>query len=411
MEYEQNGMIPTEQPEPTEQKQENTAEKRERITMPIGAAIACILVVALMIGAIIGGVGFIKYKLAAQPQRQAELTTAAPETTAQGDSETTDRPSNALEQVSASPVNGDEFTLIDNCMNAVVSIDIMVKSGYSTVTAGSGSGVIISPDGCIVTCNHVVEDADKIYVYLNDGTSKEALLIGRDVINDLAVIKIEGSGYAYAVFGDSSSLRIGEGVFAIGNAIGVLSNTYTSGCISGLDRTIKVEGQEMTLMQTDAAINHGNSGGGLFRKSDGALIGIVNAKSAGESIEGLGFAIPSNVAAEIVRDLMDYGFVTGRPYLGISTEDVTLSGYGFFTQYYTYPQIVSVEEGSPAEAAGLKEGDIILSIEGISISGTDSLIRTLNSYSIGETVNMTVLRNRQNVDITVTLGERALPTD
>ena len=394
---------------------------KQRIRMPLGAAIACFVVVALIVGLAFAGFKYFSGYVKQIEARVAERTvTQSPDATDDGSGAAAQStnvpsreglPSETLQFAANTVKETDNYAMIDSCMNTVVSIDVMVQSGYSTVTQSSGSGVLITADGYIVTCNHVVEGANKIYVYLNDGTSTEARLVGRDVINDLAVIKIEGSDYPYAALGNSADLRVGEGVFAIGNALGVLSNTYTEGVVSGLDRQIKIDGQEMTLLQTDAAINHGNSGGGLFRQSDGALIGIVNAKSAGESIEGLGFAIPSAVVGNIVSDLMDYGFVTGRAYLGVSTEDVTLSGYGFFTSYYTYPKIVTVEAGSPAEAAGLRESDIILSIDGISISGTDSLVRTLNSYKIGDTVTLTVLRDRQNVDVSVTLGERALPNE
>lgn len=398
-----------------------TENKKQRIRMPLGAAIACFVVVALIVGLGFAGVKFFSGYVKQLETRMAENTLTSQPTVPDNeggvtaDSTTAPSkealPSETLQFAGNTQKQTDEYALIDSCMNTVVSIDVMVQSGYSTVTQSSGSGVLITANGYIVTCNHVVEGANKIYVYLNDGTSSEAKLVGRDVINDLAVIKIEGNDYPYATLGNSAQLRVGEGVFAIGNALGVLSNTYTEGVVSGLDRQITIDGQEMTLLQTDAAINHGNSGGGLFRQSDGALIGIVNAKSAGESIEGLGFAIPSAVVGDIISDLMDYGFVTGRAYLGVSTEDVTLSGYGFFTSYYTYPKIVTVEAGSPAESAQLRENDIILSIDGISISGTDSLIRTLNSYKIGDTVTLTVLRDRQNVDVSVTLGERALPNN
>lgn len=398
-------------------------ENKQRIKMPFGAIAACILVLGLVIGALTIGVKYAKKYVSRISERLAQnevtetvapvddgskvpVNTVLPNANEIGTGSSVN-PSSGLQFASSTTPADKESQIIQHCMDSVVSIDVMVRSGYSTVPA-SGSGVIISKDGYIATCNHVVEGANKIYVYLNDGTSAEARLIGRDVINDLAVIKIEATDLTYAVFGDSSTLRVGEDVFAIGNALGVLSNTYTKGCISGLDRVLQIDEQEMTLLQTDAAINHGNSGGGLFRKSDGTLIGIVNAKSAGESIEGLGFAIPSVVVSNIVSDLMDYGFVTGRAYLGVSTEDVTLSGYGFFTSYYTYPKIVSIEENSPAAASELQAGDIILSIDGTSISGTDSLVRTLNSYKIGDTVTISVLRDRQSIDIQITLGERSV---
>ena len=292
-------------------------------------------------------------------------------------------------------------------MSSVVSIDVTAQSGHKSVLAGSGSGVIISADGYIVTCNHVVEGAQKIFVYLDNGNDYEATLVGTDSVTDLAVIKINAYNLSYAKFGDSSTLSVGEDVFAIGNALGQLSNTYTRGSISGLDRSITIDNVTMTLLQTDAAINRGNSGGGLFRESDGTLIGIVNAKSSGSGIEGLGFAIPSTLAREVIGNLMDYGFVVGRPYLGVSTQDVSLSGYGFFTSTYTYPCIVSVEDGSAAQQAGLKKDDVIMAVNGDTVSSSDGLYIAVSKFKVGDTVTLTILRGNSQIDVSVTLGQRS----
>ena len=400
---------------PTPEKKQKRASRR----WPIAATICmCALALLFAATAIYAGrlsnrVAAMEAKLALSQGQTQQQTVSKSENNTENSAQNgnSSAPADGISYTHGTVPTGDEYSMIQNCMESVVSIDIMTQSGYGSVTSGSGSGVIISEDGYIVTCNHVVEDADKIYVYLNDGTSYEASLIGRDILNDIAVIKIEATNLTFARFGDSDSLRVGEGVFAIGNALGQLSNTYTEGCISALDRQITVEGQDMTLLQTDAAVNHGNSGGGLFRASDGTLIGIVNAKSDGSGIEGLGFAIPSVDAVRIVNDLMNYGFVTGRPYLGVATRDITLSGYGFFSSYYTYPKVTSVESGSPADIAGIKEGDIILAINGNSISGASGLVKELNACSIGDEITVTVLRDRQNVDITVTLGERPVDSN
>ena len=163
----------------------------------------------------------------------------------------------------------------------------------------------------------------------------------------------------------------------------------------------------MTLLQTDAAINQGNSGGGLFRESDGTLIGIVNAKSSGSGIEGLGLAIPSTLAREVIGSLMDYGFVVGRPYLGVSTQDVSLSGYGFFTSAYTYPCIVSVEDGSAAQQAGLKKDDVIMAVNGETVSSSDGLYIAVSKFKVGNTVTLTIVRSNSQIDVSVTLGQRS----
>ena len=240
-------------------------------------------------------------------------------------------------------------------------------------------------------------------------SSSEAKLVGIDSLNDLAVIKIEGRNYPFAVMGDSNSLRVGENVFAIGNALGQLSNTYTRGVVSGFGRKSNSNSMEMALLQTDAAVNKGNSGGGLFRATDGRLIGIVNAKSNGQDIDGLGFAIPSSEAQFVIEDLIQYGFVTGRPYLGAETETITISDYGFFTSRYTYPSIISIDDDSPAKESGLLVGDIILSVNSVTVSDSAMLESTLNDYNIGDTVVFSILRDQTACDISVTLGERSVP--
>ena len=279
---------------------------------------------------------------------------------------------------------------------------------------GSGSGVIITSDGYIVTNNHVVEGGQNIRVCLQDGSEYEATLIGTDSYSDLAVIKIDATGLPAATLGTSSNMTVGDPVFAIGNPLGVLSSSVSQGIISGLDRTINVDGHNMTLMQTDAAVNPGNSGGGLFN-ANGELIGIVNAKSYGLDVEGIGFAIPMDTAKSIIMDLIDLGYVTGRPYLGISMQDVALrfgSGYSsnpFFSfggNYVTGVQVVAVEEGSPAQNAGLQVNDVIVGLNDQEITGTSQLSALLYEYKVGDTVTISVLRGNETQQLSVTLGSR-----
>ena len=323
----------------------------------------------------------------------------------------TNKPSSSLiiAGTQASP-DTEKTEIIARCLEAVVSIDITMMNGSEDVYAGSGSGVIITQDGYIATCNHVVEGAAKVYVYLNDGTRYEAEIIGTDSVTDIAVVKLKADGkkFSCATLGSSSVLKAGESVYAIGNALGELSNTVTEGIISGLDRDIEIGGQRMTLLQTSAAINSGNSGGALFL-SDGTLIGIVNAKSSGQTssgatIEGLGFAVPIDLAKPIISDIMDYGFVTGRPYLGVTTKNVSY-GMGMFS-YYTYPQVISVLPGSPAEKAGIQENDVITAINGKAVNSSAELRVTINTFSIGETVTITIQRGNSSFDVNVTLLEK-----
>lgn len=383
-------------------------ERDKTVRMPFGAAVACILITALLIVGIFAGVKLIEsaandISAKNKPQSVASPASHTPLPTTLG---TSNLPSDNLSTIGADDTEDNRYSIIDSCMNAAVSIDVTMQQGYTSVLAGSGSGVIVTSDGYIVTCNHVIEGAQDIIVYLNDGSNFHATLVGTDPITDIAVIKIEGTNLPHATLSSSSNLRVGESVFAIGNAIGELSNTYTSGSISGLDRNITIDGKEMTLLQTDAAINHGNSGGGLFRASDGALIGIVNAKSSGNSIEGLGFAIPSDIVNSIASDLMDYGYVTGRPYIGISTQDVSLSSFGLFGQQFTCPRVTAVNENSPAAKAGIQVNDIIISVNGQNVSSGEELAIMINSMAIGDTITITVNRGNNNVDIDVTLEER-----
>lgn len=388
--------------------------EREKIRMPAGALIACILVVVFLcaclagIAILINGVAGVNDPVVnntQEPATPAPSFTVAPTLHVNN----TATPSQNLIQGGTLAEDEDSLTnVIAKCMNAVVSIDITMQTGYTSVLAGSGSGVIITPNGYIATCNHVIEGASTISVYLNDGSEYSATLVGADSLTDIAIIKIEGNNFPYATLGSSESLMVGEYVFAIGNALGELSNTVTNGIISGLEREINVEGQAMTVLQTNAAINSGNSGGGLFLEN-GTLIGIVNAKSSGLSgsgstIEGLGFAIPMAIAKPVMSDLMDYGFVTGRPFLGVSTQDVTYGG-GFFN-YYTFPSVVSIVEGSPAAIGGLQVNDVITAIDGVEISSGTELRLQINAHSVGDTITVTVRRGNSTEDLQITLLER-----
>lgn len=332
----------------------------------------------------------------------------------------TARPSENLQVSSATTLTpAITSSVIQNSMSSVVGIYLSATTiNYTGASEeedlGSGSGVIITSDGYIVTNNHVVEGGQNIRVCLQDGSEYEATLIGTDSYSDLAVIKIDATGLPAATLGTSSNMTVGDPVFAIGNPLGVLSSSVSQGIISGLDRTINVDGHNMTLMQTDAAVNPGNSGGGLFN-ANGELIGIVNAKSYGLDVEGIGFAIPMDTAKSIIMDLIDLGYVTGRPYLGISMQDVALrfgSNYssnpffGFGGSYVTGVQVVAVEEGSPAQNGGIQVNDVIVGLNDEEVSGTSQLSALLYEYNVGDTVTISVLRGNETQQLTVTLGSR-----
>ena len=278
--------------------------------------------------------------------------------------------------------------------------------GGSYVQSGAGSGVIISQDGYIVTCAHVVSGANNITVQLADGTEYTATVVGQDSTSDVAVLKIEATGLTPAVIGDSDSLAVGETTVAVGNPLGTLSNTVTNGIVSALNREVTVQGNDMNLIQTSASISPGNSGGGLFN-ANGELIGIVNAKSSYSEAEGIGFAIPINTAMEIGRQLIENGSVA-RPALGVKIMDVTdaqtaqqlgVSTMGVY--------IVEVTKGSGADAAGVQAGDRVLAVDDTAVSDSSALKNYLKDKGIGDTVNLQVERDGKVLTLAVTLGSSA----
>lgn len=295
--------------------------------------------------------------------------------------------------------------IANETMDSVVEIKTESVSTHSffqqAIVSGAGSGVILSKDGYIVTNHHVIDGASKITVTTRSGKSFEAKLIGSDSATDLAVLKIEAEDLQPAVLGDSSKLNVGDTAVAIGNPLGSLGGTVTSGIISALDREVTIDNQKMQLLQTNAAINPGNSGGGLFN-ANGELIGIVNAKSSGDSIEGLGFAIPINRAKEIINNLIENGYVKGRASLGVTLVNGSDS---FFEEDTTQVYIYEVSKGGAADKAGLKRGDQILKIDNTSIKDISDVTTIISNHSAGDTIKMTVLRDTQTKTITVTLGE------
>ncbi len=292
--------------------------------------------------------------------------------------------------------------------NAVVEIQTEKVSGDSWiknyVTKGAGSGVIIDSDGYIMTCNHVIDGASNIIVKLKDGTTKKARLIGADSQNDIAVLKIDGSGYTAARYGDSDSISVGDQAVAIGNPLGELGGSVSAGIISARDRQISVDGKAMKLLQTDTSINPGNSGGGLF-DGQGNLIGIVVAKSSGSNVEGLGFAIPINTASKIAKDLIQNGKVTGRAIIGVKIVDLSseedAQKYGVSAPGVYIDDVVTDE----AKNSGLQSGDKIQSIGKAKIESAVDLRTELDKYKPGDKIKITVLRNEKSVEITVVLSE------
>lgn len=272
------------------------------------------------------------------------------------------------------------------------------------VEQGSGSGVILSSDGYIVTNNHVIENATAISVILNNGKEYSAKLIGKDAATDLAVIKIDAQNLTYAQVGNSSSLRVGETAIAIGNPLGQeFAGTTTKGIISGLNRTVTIDDRTLNLIQTDAAINPGNSGGALVNEY-GYLIGINTAKISSTTLEGLGFAIPIDEAKPIIQDLMTSGYVKGRPVIGIGGRAVTKEdarAYNLKVGVY----VVSMTPNGPAYISGVKVGDIIVECEGEPIETVDDINVIKNKKSPGDILKLKVYRNGKYASINIVLGE------
>ena len=281
--------------------------------------------------------------------------------------------------------------------------------GQSQVESGAGSGVIISSDRYILTCAHVVDGASSITVTIDD-KDYTATLVGEDTTSDVAVIKIDATGLTPATVGDSDNLKVGQSVMAVGNPLGELGGTVTGGMISALNRSVTIQGTSstntMSLIQMDASVSPGNSGGGLFNMN-GELIGIVNAKSSSSDAEGLGFAIPINDAIKVAQELLENGYVTGRPYLGITylgVEDAQTAAQLGVNAYGVY--VVEVVKGGPAERAGLQSGDRIVSIDGTEIASKDDLGTLMQKHAAGDTLNITIARNGQMQTVSVTLGEK-----
>lgn len=293
------------------------------------------------------------------------------------------------------------------CVVGVLS-EIQSQGFFSTQTStGSGSGVIFTSDGHIITNYHVIENAISVKVVLNTGDEYDATLVGADERTDLAVIKINAQNLSVAVLGDSSNVEAGEKVVAIGNPLGQeFAGSLTQGIISAVNRTVTISGRSYNMLQTDAAINPGNSGGALVNEY-GEVIGINSIKVASSEVEGLGFAIPISDAKPIIEDLMNYGYVKGRPLVGISTRYVSQQE----AYYYNLPSaglfIVEVTAGTGAEKAGLQKGDIIIECDGIQVDSNTALNDIRDKHSAGDILSFKINRNGNVIDVPVTLGEDA----
>ncbi len=291
------------------------------------------------------------------------------------------------------------------CIGSVVSIVTVTPSGKA-----SGTGIIMSEDGYVITNHHVIESAQAVSVLTSDNQEYAASVVGSDETSDLAVLKVEAEGLQAAEFGDSSVLQVGDSVAAIGALGTALRGTMTDGIISAINRDLTVNDRTMSLIQTNAALNNGNSGGPLIN-CYGQVIGINTMKmsnfySLSTTVEGIGFAIPIDTAKPIIDELIEKGYVSGRPAIGIDGETLPAT----YRIYYRLPQgiyVTRVYRNSDAAAKGVSEGDIITAINGVSVTTMEQLNRVKNQFTAGQTITLTIYRGGVSSDVEIILMDRA----
>ena len=369
----------------------------------------CLCLVCALLGGLCGAgimAGSMNSRIVAVEQMLEEQTK---ETLSIG-SQTSSTPAPVSTTTAAKPI----AAIYDQACNEVVGITTEVTYtnffGQTSSSAVSGSGFIVSPDGYILTNYHVIEYAYKgnyaITVMLHDGTRYDASIVGVEDCNDIAVLKIDASGLDPVTFGDSDKLSVGDDVYAVGNPLGELEFSMTTGHVSALDRLITTEdgSEAINMFQIDAAVNSGNSGGPVYN-ANGEVVGIVTAKYSDTGVEGLGFAIPINDAAKIANDLITKGYVTGKAYMGVSIDERYNSMY---SQYYNMPIgafVKSVESGSCAESAGIQAGDIITRLGDVEITGYSDLKQAIKQYSAGDSAELELYRAGESRTLTVTFDE------
>ncbi len=321
----------------------------------------------------------------------------------------TQSPKSPGTQTTAKPSEeGYETLTLQQIYKKVIPSVVSIITTSDTAT-GSGTGIVMTENGYIITNEHVVDNAVQIEVLLESNETYTAVIVGRDDASDLAVLKIETSGLTPAEFGDSDQLEVGDEVVAIGNPLGIqLRGTMTNGIISAINRDLTIDNRTMTLIQTNAALNNGNSGGPLIN-CYGQVIGITALKLSSyysNSVEGLGFAIPISTAKPIIDELIEKGYISGRPALGITGERLPPA----VRAYYRLPDgvyIADVDPNSDAYAKGLMAGDIITAINGVQVTTTDELEVVKNQFSAGESVTLQIFRGGQQWNVDVTLIDKA----
>lgn len=392
--------------------EEVLAQKRRRARLRRGCAVCAILVA-------VGGAGGYLL-LRSDPDEVPSESAEADPSSENGltaiwggnDSQETDSAQSSDDsafsmEIRKKPENSDGGFVVKDVSDVVQKVrpsvvGVITESFQTYSTSSTGSGIILSEDGYIVTNNHVVEGGDSIAVTLDDGETYAAELIGTDVKSDIAVLKIDAQNLPAAEFGDSSQVEVGEAAIAIGNPLG-LNGTVTAGIISAVDREIQVGSSNMVLLQTDASINPGNSGGALLNEY-GQVIGVNSAKISSEDSEGLGFAIPSNTVGPIVEELIDRGYVSGRPLAGISGRNVS----ALTAAFYNIPQGILVDQVAPesdAAAKGLTAGDVIIGVDDIRVENISDACTLRDEHKAGDTMKLTFYRQGFTHEINIQLME------
>ena len=414
-EYTQPDYIP-EWTQPTQPEEPEEPKKKRRTWLKITALLLALAIVAslgraLLRSAINGLAAHNASGDSAQPAADASGAASAPESAGEPyQRELTPLPETLPTYDSGKTLTAQEVYGIN--VDAVCGIATEVTTnvfGQTASTAVVGSGFVLTEDGYVVTNNHVVEGTDNVSVKLHDGSTYPAEVVGGDSLSDVALLKIEAEGLSHVAVGDSDAIAVGEGCIAIGNPLGELTFTMTGGYVSALPREINISGKPISMFQTDAAINAGNSGGPLFDMA-GNVIGITSAKisgitGSGASIEGVGFAIPINEALRVVYDLQEYGYVRGRAFLGVTVKELdaeTADTYGLPVG----PIVQSVVADSCADKAGIAVKDIILAFNGRNIKTYTQLMSALNKCSAGDEVTLRIYRAGAELDVTLTLDER-----
>ena len=391
---------------PTEQMPQMPGQKKHKKS-GAGKAVALVLVCALVSGCMGVGGAFLGSSLVRQGQPETVLSDGV-STVMKGVRETSVL---QIQQIDSSKTLSAAEVYAANVNSTVGIVTSAVTTnfwGQRTTSAAAGSGFLFTDDGYILTNYHVVQGADSVTVSTYDGTKYDARIIGFDESNDVAVLKIDAEGLTPVVIGNSDQLNVGDSVVAIGNPLGELTFSLTSGTVSALDREVTMSsGISMELIQTDCAINSGNSGGALFNMH-GEVVGITNAKysgssGSGASIDNIAFAIPINDVYSIVTSIIEKGYIE-KPYIGVSVLDVSDE-----TQKYGLPKGASVQtvtDDGPAKAAGLQVNDIITKVDDTEITGSSDLVKTIGQCKPGQEITLTVYRQGQTLELKVTVARK-----